>query len=108
MSVSTRAALVSFLSFACRALTDLATTSYSWGFSYGLLDVLNKHFQTFFGITKLQSTLLQVAYFGAYIVFSPVVGVFISRFGYKKGIYMGLSLYAIGALMFWPSAHYEK
>lgn len=79
-----------------------------WGFSYGLLDVLNKHFQTFFHITKLQSTALQVAYFGAYIVYSPVAGQFISWFGYKKGIYMGLSLYAIGALAFWPSAHFEK
>lgn len=31
-----------------------------WGFSYGLLDVLNKHFQTVLGITKLESTGLQV------------------------------------------------
>jgi fucose permease len=28
-----------------------------------LLDVLNSHFQQVFGITKLQSTLLQLAYF---------------------------------------------
>jgi FHS family L-fucose permease-like MFS transporter len=35
-----------------------------WGFAYGLLDVLNKHFQNVLGITKLQSTGLQVAYFG--------------------------------------------
>jgi MFS transporter, FHS family, L-fucose permease len=32
-----------------------------WGFSYGLLDVLNKHFQTVLGISKLQSTGLQVS-----------------------------------------------
>lgn len=32
-----------------------------WGFSYGLLDVLNKHFQTVLSITKLQSTGLQVS-----------------------------------------------
>lgn len=35
-----------------------------WGFSYGLLDVLNSHFQTVLGITKLESTGLQVMYFG--------------------------------------------
>ncbi|KAK4700516.1 MFS transporter, FHS family, L-fucose permease, partial [Phenoliferia sp. Uapishka_3] len=78
-----------------------------WGFSYGLLDVLNKHFQGFFGITKLQSTGLQVAYFGAYIVYSPVAGAFISKFGYKKGIYMGLTLYAAGAMGFFGSARGE-
>lgn len=32
-----------------------------------LLDVLNAHFQTVFGISKLQSTLLQFAYFVCYI-----------------------------------------
>ncbi|KAK4054492.1 hypothetical protein OIV83_000986 [Microbotryomycetes sp. JL201] len=79
-----------------------------WGFSYGLLDVLNKHFQNFFSITKLESTCIQVAYFGAYIVYSPVAGQFISRFGYKNGIFMGLALYSIGALCFWPSAHFQK
>jgi hypothetical protein len=35
-----------------------------WGFSYGLLDVLNKHFQTVLGISRLESTGLQVMYFG--------------------------------------------
>ncbi|KAF7191426.1 L-fucose permease [Pseudocercospora fuligena] len=44
-----------------------------WGFSYGLLDVLNKHFQTVLGITKLESTGLQVMYFGGgYLLFSPI------------------------------------
>jgi fucose permease len=35
-----------------------------WGFAYGLLDVLNKKFQTVLGVTKLESTGLQVMYFG--------------------------------------------
>ena len=39
-----------------------------WGFSYGMLDTLNSHFQVVLGISKLQSTWLQVAYFGAYFV----------------------------------------
>jgi FHS family L-fucose permease-like MFS transporter len=39
-----------------------------WGFSYGLLDVLNSHFQGVLKITKLQSTGLQVMYFGGGLV----------------------------------------
>lgn len=55
-----------------------------WGFSYGLLDVLNKHFQTVLGITKLQSTGLQVMYFGGgYLLFSPVAAEVLKRKGYK-------------------------
>lgn len=33
---------------------------------------------------------------------------FATRFGYRKGVLLGLTLYCIGALGFWPSAHYEK
>ncbi|OCH95138.1 MFS general substrate transporter [Obba rivulosa] len=91
--------------FAFALVTSLFFT---WGFAYGLLDVLNSHFQTVFGISKLQSTLLQLAYFGAYFVFSPVAGIFMNRYGYKKGIHLGLSLYSIGAIFFWPSAKFAK
>jgi FHS family L-fucose permease-like MFS transporter len=35
-----------------------------WGFAYGLLDVLNAHFQTALNITKGQSGGLQASYFG--------------------------------------------
>ncbi|KAI0044539.1 MFS general substrate transporter [Auriscalpium vulgare] len=81
---------------------------FTWGFAYGLLDVLNAHFQQVFGISKLQSTLLQLAYFGAYVVFSPFAGLFMRHYGYKKGIHLGLTLYSLGAVFFWPSAKYEK
>ncbi|KAL3418504.1 major facilitator superfamily transporter [Phlyctema vagabunda] len=79
-----------------------------WGFSYGLLDVLNKHFQTVLDITKLQSTGLQVVYFGGgYLLFSPIAAEVMKRKGYKITILMGLSLYSIGAVMFWPTAHFS-
>src|SRR5580693_5717000 len=75
-----------------------------WGLAYGLLDVLNKHFQEMLDVTKARSTLLQAAYFGAYFLVAYPAGLFMNRFGYKKGILLGLLLYAIGALLFYPSA----
>ncbi|KAG0558731.1 hypothetical protein KC19_10G049500 [Ceratodon purpureus] len=78
-----------------------------WGFAYGLLDVLNKHFQNVLGLTKLQSTGLQVAYFGAYIVFPPIGSMIVRRFGYKVSIIGGLTLYIIGAILFWPCAQFK-
>jgi FHS family L-fucose permease-like MFS transporter len=75
-----------------------------WGFAYGLLDVLNKHFQETLNITKSRSTLLQAAYFGAYFLVALPAGLFMNRFGYKKGIIMGLLLYALGAFLFYPAA----
>lgn len=75
-----------------------------WGLAYGLLDVLNKHFQEALNITKARSTLLQAAYFGAYFLIALPAGLFMNKFGYKKGIILGLLLYAFGAFLFYPSA----
>jgi FHS family L-fucose permease-like MFS transporter len=77
---------------------------FMWGFAYGLLDVLNKHFQEALDITKTRSTLLQAAYFGAYFLVALPAGMFMNKYGYKKGIIMGLLLYAIGAFLFYPAA----
>ncbi|TFY74485.1 hypothetical protein EWM64_g9527, partial [Hericium alpestre] len=104
------------------AFSLVTTLFFTWGFAYGLLDVLNSHFQTVFGISKLQSTLLQLAYFGAYLVYAPIAGVFVSPElailkgiysdldspDEEKGIHMGLTLYSLGAIFFWPSAKFEK
>lgn len=80
-----------------------------WGFSYGLLDVLNKHFQNVLGITKLESTGLQVMYFGGgYLLFSPIAAEVMKRKGYKPTILMGLAFYSIGAVLFWPTAKYSS
>src|SRR4051812_37074531 len=77
-----------------------------WGLAYGLLDVLNKHFQETLNITKQRSTLLQAAYFGAYFLVALPAGLLMNKGGYKKGIITGLPLYALGALPFYPSAQY--
>ena len=75
-----------------------------WGLAYGLLDVLNKHFQETLNITKQRSTLLQAAYFGAYFLIALPAGLLMQKVGYKKGIIIGLLLYATGAILFYPSA----
>jgi FHS family L-fucose permease-like MFS transporter len=76
-----------------------------WGFAYGLLDVLNSRFQVALHITKGESSGLQAAYFGAYFI-GPLTysGWFLRRFGYRYTFILGLSIYCVGALMFWPSA----
>ena len=79
-----------------------------WGLAYGLLDVLNKHFQETLNITKQRSTLLQAAYFGAYFLIALPAGFFMQKVGYRKGIITGLLLYATGAILFYPSAQNES
>lgn len=75
-----------------------------WGLAYGLLDVLNKHFQETLHVGKAQSTWLQMAYFGAYLTMSVPAGLLLQARGYKFGIVSGLVVTAGGALLFIPSA----
>lgn len=75
-----------------------------WGLAYGLLDVLNKHFQETLHVGKAQSSWLQIAYFGAYLSVSLPAGVLLQARGYKVGLVSGLILTSIGALLFVPSA----
>ncbi|GAA6040127.1 hypothetical protein JCM8097_002039 [Rhodosporidiobolus ruineniae] len=77
-----------------------------WGFSYSLVDVLNKKVQNSFGITTTESTAIQACYFGAYFVCSIPASWSATRFGYRITILGGLVLYIIGSLLFWPAAHY--
>ena len=82
---------------------------FMWGFAYGLLDVLNAKFQTTLNITAAKAGGLQGAYFGAYFI-GPLTysGWFVRKFGYRWTFILGLLIYAVGALMFWPSAKFKS
>ena len=78
-----------------------------WGFAHSLLDVLNKHFQEILGVSKAQSGLVQAAVYGGYFLMAIPAGIFMKKFGYKKGILLGLLLYAGGAFLFYPAIHIQ-
>jgi FHS family L-fucose permease-like MFS transporter len=85
------------------ALTLVISLFFVWGLTYGLLDVLNKHFQQTLSVSRMESALLQTCYFGAYLLVAVPSGVFVSRYGYRRGILLGLVLFAMGALLFIPA-----
>ena len=75
-----------------------------WGIAHGLLDTLNKHFQEAFTMSKAQSGLVQFSTYIAYGLMSIPAGIFMKKYGYKKGIILGLFLFALGAFGFVPAA----
>src|SRR6201990_1447393 len=81
---------------------------FMWGFAYGLLDVLNKHFQETLHIGRAQSAWLQIAYFGAYLLMSLPAGSLMHARGYKFGLITGLVVTAAGAFLFVPAAQVES
>lgn len=79
-----------------------------WGFAISMLDVLNKHFQETLNLTISQSTLVQVSTYGAYFFMALPAGLFMKRWGYKKGILAGLFLYSGGALLVYPATQVQS
>lgn len=75
-----------------------------WGFAHGLLDVLNKHFQNVLHVSKAQSGFVQFSLYIGYLVMAVPAGMIMKRFGYKRGIILGLSLFGLGAFLFYPAA----
>lgn len=90
------------------ALTLVISLFFVWGLTYGLLDVLNKHFQQTLDVTRMQSALLQTCYFGAYFLVAIPSGLFVNRYGYKRGILLGLVIFALGALLFVPATSQHR
>lgn len=75
-----------------------------WGFAHGILDVLNKHFQDAFDMTKTRSALVQAMVYGGYFLMALPAGRIIRRHGYRAGVCTGLALYGVGALLFIPGS----
>ena len=80
---------------------------FMWGFARAILDVLNKHFQDSLVISITESALIQVVTYLGYFIMAIPAGLFINRFGYRKGVVFGLSLFALGSFLFIPGAWAE-
>ncbi len=74
-----------------------------WGFAHALLDVLNKHFQNVLGVSRSESGLVQAAVYGGYFVAAIPAGLFMKKYGFKKGILLGLAFVVAGSLLFVPA-----
>lgn len=77
-----------------------------WGFSSGLLNILNSEISTIAHQTTVTQTLgLAVAYWSGYFFGPLTVGQWVLRHGgFKATFICGLCIFGTGTLMFWPSA----
>lgn len=76
-----------------------------WGFANDITNPLVAAFKSVFDdLSNAQSSLIQFAFYGGYATMAIPAALFIRKFSYKAGILLGLSLYALGALLFVPAA----
>lgn len=82
----------------------LITTCFAlWGFANDITNPMVKSFSKIFRMNVTQGALVQVAFYGGYFAMAFPAALFIKKFSYKSGILMGLTLYAIGAFLFFPA-----
>ena len=75
-----------------------------WGFANDITNPMVAAFQTLMELPAAKASLIQFAFYGGYATMAIPAALFIRRFSYKKGILLGLALYAIGAFLFIPAA----
>ena len=74
-----------------------------WGFANDITNPMVKAFSKIFRMSVTDGALVQVAFYGGYFVMAFPAAIFIRKYSYKAGILLGLGLYAIGALLFFPA-----
>ena len=79
-----------------------------WGFANAVTDPMVNAFKKVLELSNSEAAWVQMAFYGGYFSMALPAAIFIRKFNYKKGIQLGLFLYALGALMFYPAAITEK
>lgn len=79
-----------------------------WGFANDITNPMVAAFGTVMEISTAKAALVQLAFYGGYATMAIPAALFVRKYSYKKGILFGLSLYAIGALLFYPAAQFEQ
>ena len=74
-----------------------------WGFCNGMIDVMDKHFQTELHLTLAQSAWVQFAHYLGYFLMALPAGWLATKLGYKGGIITGLLMVAVGGFWFIPA-----
>jgi MFS transporter, FHS family, L-fucose permease len=75
-----------------------------WGLANNMTDTLLAAFKRIMSMTDGRTSLIQISCYGlGYFIFALPAAIYIKRFSYKSGVLLGLGLYILGCLMFFPA-----
>ena len=86
------------------ALITLGVLYFMMGLITCLNDTLVPFFKSGFTLSYAESSLVQFYFFLTYGVMSIPAGKLVEKVGYKKGMVLGFSIAAVGALLFFPAS----
>ena len=73
---------------------------FMWGFITCMNDILIPHLKAIYSLSYTESMMIQFCFFGAYFLMSLPAGSLVNKWGYQKGIILGLSVASAGCLVF--------
>lgn len=86
----------------------LTSLFFLWGIANDLTNPMVLAFKKVMPeLSNVQSAMVQFAFYGGYATMAIPAALFIRKFSYKSGVLVGLALYSIGALLFFPAAKLE-
>ena len=86
------------------AIGLIVSLFFLWGVANNLNDILIKQFKKAFVLTDLETGFVQSAFYMGYFLLALPAGLMMRRYGYKAAVVVGLGLYGVGALLFYPAA----
>lgn len=75
-----------------------------WAFLHNINPILIPHLKKACSLSDTESALIDSSVYLGYFLVALPAGWFMHRYGYKRGILLGLLLYCIGAFLFVPAA----
>jgi FHS family L-fucose permease-like MFS transporter len=79
-----------------------------WGFANDITNPMVAAFKRVLELNNTQASFVQLAFYGGYFTMALPAAFFIKKYSYKTGILLGLGLYFLGALLFYPAAAWES
>lgn len=76
-----------------------------WGLANNMTDTLLAAFKKIMSMTDFQTSKIQLAFYGSYFCLALPAALFIKRFTYKSGVLLGLGIFILGALLFYPASN---
>ncbi len=75
-----------------------------WGLANNMTDTLLAAFKRIMSMSDFQTSWIQLAFYGSYFCLALPAAIFIKKFTYKAGVLLGLGMFIVGSLLFYPAS----
>ncbi|MCC9135583.1 L-fucose:H+ symporter permease [Pontibacter silvestris] len=86
------------------AFVLITSLFFLWGLANNMTDTLLAAFKRIMSMSDFQTSWIQMAFYGSYFCLALPAAILIKKYSYKTGILLGLGLFILGSLLFYPAS----